>query len=112
MPCDRLDDYAIVGELSLEGTRGRSRCSIDGMEAAKIKNLRGLILPTASAAEAAVVEEIRDHCCIEPESSSRVFDRGPRSRSNAAAHRRVLREFSKYDLDYVDVRGQEMQNAL
>ena len=55
-----LAEYAIVGELALDGTHAADQGGpVDGHRAAaKNKNLNGLIVPAESAAEAAVVEGI------------------------------------------------------
>src|SRR5688500_16131683 len=56
---ERLEQYAVVGELSLEGTMRPVKGALSmAMAAAKERDLRGLVVPTESAAEAAVVEEI------------------------------------------------------
>lgn len=109
MPCDRLDDYAIVGELSLEGNTRPARGALSmAMEAAKIKNLRGLILPTASAAEAAVVEEL-EIIAVSSLSQAVAFLTGDLDLDRTPPRiDEYFESFSKYDLDYVDVRGQEM----
>ena len=55
----RFQDYAVVGELSLEGTTRPARGALSmAITAARQKNLRGMVVPAASAAEAAVVEGI------------------------------------------------------
>ena len=56
---DRFDQYAVVGELALDGTTRPTRGALSmAIAAAKQAGLRGLVVPRASAAEAAVVEEI------------------------------------------------------
>ena len=56
---DRFEQYAAVGELSLEGfTRPVKGALSMAMTASRQDRLRGLIVPAANAAEAAVVEEL------------------------------------------------------
>jgi magnesium chelatase family protein len=56
---DLFQDYAVVGELSLEGNTRPTRGALSiAMAAAAQRGLRGLIVPFGSAAEAAVVEDI------------------------------------------------------
>ena len=61
---ERLAEYAIVGELALDGTTRPTKGALSMAIAAKDlaeghdKSLRGLIVPAESAAEAAVVEGI------------------------------------------------------
>ena len=56
---DRFEQYAVVGELSLEGrTRPAKGALSMAMSAARQKGLRGIVVPDTNAAEAAVVEEL------------------------------------------------------
>ena len=56
---ERLDQYAVVGELALDGTTRPTKGALSmAMAAAEQDGLRGLLVPTASAAEAAVVEGV------------------------------------------------------
>src|SRR5256885_1915421 len=54
-----FDQYAVVGELSLEGTTRPVKGALSmAIAAAKQRGLKGIVVPTESAAEAAVVEGI------------------------------------------------------
>ena len=56
---DRFEQYAVVGELSLEGrTRPAKGALSMAISAAKQQGLRGIVVPDSNAAEAAVVEEL------------------------------------------------------
>ncbi len=56
---DIFEDYAVVGELSLEGyTRATKGALSMAMEAAKDNGLKGLVVPALSGEEAAVVEPL------------------------------------------------------
>ena len=55
---DKLEDYMVVGELSLDGRVKPVRGALSLALAARDLQLRGLILPEDNAAEAAVVEGI------------------------------------------------------
>jgi magnesium chelatase family protein len=106
---EKLTEYAIVGELALDGTTRPTKGALSmAMAAASDKSLRGLIVPAESAAEAAVVEGIEviavsslaqavgflaGEIEIEP-TPSRLDD--------------LFRQLSTYDVDFSDVRGQEM----
>ncbi len=109
MESDRIGQYAVVGELSLEGNM-RPVKGVLSMAIAAVRggNVRGLVVPTANAREAAVVEEIEiiavdslsqavaffaGHLDIDP-TPSRVTD--------------LFDEYSKYEDDFSDVRGQEV----
>ena len=105
---ERFQDYAVVGELSLEGSTRPTRGALSvAISAARQKKLRGLVVPTASATEAAVVEDIE----IIPVSSlteAVQFFAGdlniPRCPPRVTEW---FDRFAAYDVDFADVRGQE-----
>ncbi|MBP3695786.1 MAG: YifB family Mg chelatase-like AAA ATPase [Thermoguttaceae bacterium] len=113
VPFERLEEYVLVGELALDGQLRPIRGALSmalACEKLRTRNprLRGLILPAENAAEAAVVESIE---VIPVSSISQLLafilgdleiDPSPsRLEEIYAAH-------SQYDLDFADVRGQEM----
>lgn len=56
---ERFEKYAVVGELSLEGTTRPTRGALSmAITAAREQRLLGVVVPTASAMEAAVVENM------------------------------------------------------
>jgi len=55
---NRLDDYLLIGELSLDGTIKPVRGALSIAMAAKKEKVRGIILPEQNAPEAAVVKEV------------------------------------------------------
>ncbi len=56
---ERFAEYAIVGELALDGmTRSVKGALSMAMAAAKVNGLRGIVVPEANASEAAVVTDI------------------------------------------------------
>ena len=105
---DKFETYAVVGEVLLEGNTRPTRGALSiAISAAKQKGIRGLVVPTDSAAEAAVVEGIE----VIPVSSlseavgffTGELDIEPQpSRLND-----LFEEYSKYEINYSDVRGQE-----
>lgn len=105
---ERLTQYAVVGELALDGATRPTKGALSiAMAAARDRNLRGLLVPRDSAAEAAVVDALdvipvgslieavaflSGAVDIEPQ-PSRLED--------------WFERFSQYDVDFADVRGQE-----
>ncbi len=105
---EMLDSHAVIGELALDGSTRPTKGALSiALAAAKENGLRGLIVPSQSAAEAAVVEDIEvipvasltqavgflgGQIEIEP-TPSRLDD--------------LFRELSVYEIDFSDVRGQE-----
>jgi magnesium chelatase family protein len=109
MQSDVLSHYAMVGELSLEGLMRPVRGALSmAMAAAQTKGLRGLIVPRENAQEAAVVEGIE----VIPVSSlneavgflvGQLQIEPVPSRLNE-----LFAEYANYDVDFSDVRGQDM----
>src|SRR3954447_18830129 len=104
-----FEQYAIVGELALDGSTRPVKGALSmAMAAAATHRLRGIIVPSANAGEAAVVEEI-DVIAVNSLAQTVAFladeleiEPTP-SRLNE-----LFQELSHYDEDFADVRGQEM----
>jgi magnesium chelatase family protein len=106
---ERLREYAIVGELALDGSMRPVKGALSMAMAGKAAgNIRGMILPAANADEAAVVDGVDviavnslteaaafliEQLTIEP-APCRVAD--------------LFDELGQYEEDFADVRGQEM----
>ena len=105
---DRLEHYAIIGELALEGhTRPVKGGLSIAIEAAKNDGLRGLVLPAENAGEAAVVEGL-EVIPVESLSQAVSFFSGDVDIAPAPSRLEDLFEqYSLYDVDFGDVRGQE-----
>jgi magnesium chelatase family protein len=106
---DRFEHFAVVGELSLEGNTRPTRGALSmAIAAAKQAGLRGLIVPTDSAGEASVVEEI-DVIPVSSLAQAVGFFAGeleiPPQPSRLDE---LFVQYSQYEDDYADVRGQEM----
>lgn len=105
---DRLNQYAMVGELALDGATRPTRGALSmAMAAAEQEGVRGLLVPTASAAEAAVVEGVE----IIPVASlaqAVAFLTGEiEIEPQPSRLGELFRAFSTYEVDFADVRGQE-----
>jgi magnesium chelatase family protein len=106
---ERFDEYAVVGELALDGSTRPTKGALSmAMAAAGQEGLRGMLVPTQSAAEAAVVDDVEvipvasltqavgfltGQIEIDPE-PSRLDD--------------LFRQLATYEDDFADVRGQEV----
>jgi magnesium chelatase family protein len=108
MGSDRLEQYAVVGELALEGiTRPVKGALSIAMESAKDANLRGVVVPAESAGEAAVVEEI-EVIPVESLAQAVAFFAGEIDIAPAPSRLdELFQQFSVYDIDFGDVKGQE-----
>lgn len=106
---DFFDQYAVVGELSLEGLARPAKGVLSmAIAAAKEPGIRGIVVPDANAAEAAVVEDI-DVIPVSSLCQAVGFFSGELDIAPTPSRLDLLfAEFSNYEDDYSDVRGQEM----
>jgi magnesium chelatase family protein len=104
-----LDHYAIVGELALDGSTRPVKGALSmAMAAAASGKVRGLIVPTSNAAEAAVVEGI-DVIAVDSLSQTVGFLTGELDIEPTPSRlEELFEDLSHYDIDFADVRGQEM----
>ncbi|MEO2000277.1 MAG: YifB family Mg chelatase-like AAA ATPase [Pirellulales bacterium] len=105
---DRFRDYAVVGELSLEGSTRPARGALSmAIRAAEENNLKGIVVPTANASEAAVVEKLQ----VIPVATLReAVDFFSGKLDITPTPPRVDEWFQNsetYNIDFSDVRGQE-----
>ncbi len=109
MASDRLSRYAVVGELSLEGGTRPVRGALSmAIAASQQEGLDGLLVPRASAAEAAVVEDI-DVIPVESLAQAVAFFSGMVDIDPTPSRwDELYQQFSQYEEDFADVRGQEM----
>lgn len=106
---DRFEDYAVVGELALDGSTRPTKGALSiAIAAAKQPNLRGIVVPTASAGEAAVVGGIEVIPVSSLAQATAFFTGDLEIDPYIADVRALFRELGKYDEDFNDVRGQEM----
>jgi magnesium chelatase family protein len=106
---DLFEQYAVVGELSLEGSTRPVKGALSmAIAAAKQAGLRGLVVPAESAAEAAVVEEIEAIPVASLTQAVGFFAGTLQIEPTPSRIGDLFEEFAKYDEDFADVRGQEM----
>lgn len=105
---DRLNEYAVVGELALEGHTRPVKGALSMSMAARKAGYRGLLVPAENVAEAAVVSEI-EVIPISTLSEAVGFFAGTIDIDPQPSRlEELFQEFSRYELDYEDVRGQEV----
>ena len=105
---DRFDRYGVVGELALDGATRPTKGALSIAIAAAEQGLQGLLVPAESAAEAAVVSGI-DVIPVSSLTQAVGFLSGEIEIEPTPP--RVEEWFStlaKYEIDFADVRGQEM----
>lgn len=108
LSAERLDQFAIIGELALEGmTRPVKGALSIAMQAAKASRLRGLVVPSENAREAAVVEGL-EVIAVASLAQAVAFFGGELDLAPAPSQlEQLFEQFSVYDVDFADVRGQE-----
>ena len=105
---DRLEDYAIVGELALEGHTRAAKGVLSMAIEARSLGFKGIVVPFENAGEAAVVEGL-DVIAVSTLSEAVGYFSGELDIEPTPSGIDVLfEEFSVYDFDFSDVRGQEM----
>ncbi|MEI6505857.1 MAG: YifB family Mg chelatase-like AAA ATPase [Planctomycetota bacterium] len=113
---DRLLDYAVIGELSLEGSTRPARGALSiAIAAARQKHdqsrggrpLKGLVVPAASAMEAAVVQDIEVIPVSSLTEAVQFFAGDLHIPPTPARVSEWFDRFASYDVDFTDVRGQE-----
>ena len=104
-----LGDYAIVGELALEGIVRPAKGVLSmAIQVAKEKNLRGILVPRENSAEAAVVEDI-EVIPVGSLSEAYGFLSGEHVIDPVPSRvEQLMDEYSQYEMDFADVRGQEV----
>ena len=105
---DRIGDYLIMGELSLDGSLNAIKGALPIALQAKREGFKGFILPKVNAKEAAFVEGLE---VIGVENIKQVVDFFNGVEDIERIHINIEEEFEKnlnnYDLDFADVKGQE-----
>lgn len=114
IPADRLNDYMIMGELSLDGTLKKIRGALPIAINAREKGFKGLILPEGNAREAAVIREIDVYGMKNIRDVIEFITTG---NSVPPTKVDIKKEFfqspGSFDLDFSDVKGQvKVKRAL
>jgi len=102
-----LDDYLLIGELSLDGTIKPVRGALAVAMAAKKENFKGVILPESNAPEAAVVREI-EVLGVQNLPQVTEFLNGKQTIERTTVNLQALfNQNSQYSSDFSDVKGQQ-----
>ena len=106
---DMLTEFAVVGELALDGSTRPTKGALSmAIRTAEQKDLRGILVPSSSASEAAVVEGI-EVIPIDSLSQAIGFLTGAIDIPPVPSQiNKLFAEYSQYEIDFADVRGQEM----
>ncbi|RKY89926.1 magnesium chelatase [candidate division KSB1 bacterium] len=104
---EKLDKYIILGELSLDGSLRSIKGSLSISITAKKEGFKGIILPEKNAKEASIVEDIE----VYPVSSLKETVELLNGENNLKPYKIDVNEVFKrnieYNIDFIDVKGQE-----
>lgn len=109
LKAEQLEQFAVIGELALDGTARPVKGALSmAMAAAKQSGLRGMLVPAESAAEAAVVENI-EVIPVASLSQAVAFLSGELEIEPTPPRlEELFNALGNYEVDFADVRGQEM----
>jgi magnesium chelatase family protein len=109
LDANRFGQYAAVGELSLEGQMRSVKGILSmAMAAAKQPGIKGMIVPAVNAQEAAVVESL-EIIPVHTLQEAVGFLNGQLDIDPVPSRLdELFASFSQYDIDFSDVRGQDM----
>jgi magnesium chelatase family protein len=103
-----LDEYLLIGELSLDGSVKSIRGVLPIAMAAKRENFKGLILPEPNGAEAAVVDEIEVLGVRDLPQVVEFLNGGTQAIGRTTVNLEDLfNQHSQYNADFNDVKGQQ-----
>lgn len=105
---DRVDDYAVVGELALEGHTRPAKGVLSMAIQAQEMGYKGIVVPYENAGEAAVVEGLEVIAVSSLSEAVGFFSGELEIEPTPSKIETLFQEFSKYGFDFSDVRGQEM----
>jgi magnesium chelatase family protein len=106
---EKFDQYAVVGELALDGTMRPAKGLLSmAIAAAAEQKLRGLIVPRENAGEAAVVSGV-EVVAVSSLAQAVAFLAGQIDIEPTPPRLdEWFQAFSRYEVDFSDVKGQEM----
>jgi magnesium chelatase family protein len=102
-----LEEYLLIGELSLDGSVKTIRGVLPIAMAAKRENFKGLILPEPNAAEAAVVHEIEVLGVRDLPQVIEFLNRAQAIQRTTVNLEDLFHQHSQYNADFNDVKGQQ-----
>jgi magnesium chelatase family protein len=108
IPAEDLEDYIIMGELSLDGMVRPIKGALPIAIEARKQGFKGFILPKENATEAAIVSNL-DIVGVETlDEAIRYFeDKSSIVPTRVDTRDIFYHELNEFDLDFADVQGQE-----
>jgi magnesium chelatase family protein len=104
---EQLADFATVGELALDGSVRPAKGALSMAMAAAEGGIAKMIVPTANAREAAVVEKVQVHGVATLAEAVGILTGQLQLEPVASRIDDLFARLNTYDVDFSDVRGQE-----
>ena len=105
---DKLKDFIIMGELSLDGGVQPIKGALPISIQAQKENFKGFILPEQNAREAAVVEKLNVYGVKNLSEVIRFFEgKEELAPVKVNIQEEFYNNYNRYDFDFADVKGQE-----
>jgi magnesium chelatase family protein len=103
-----LEEYIMMGELSMDGGLNRIRGALPMALKAREEGFKGLILPASNAPEAAIVKGLSVYGCEHISEVIEMFDKNKvPAKTEISAEEVLSRNLDNYPFDFEDVKGQE-----
>ena len=105
---DNLEDFLIMGELSLDGSLQPIKGALPIAIKAREEGFKGFILPKQNAKEAAIVDNLDVYGVDSIEEVIHYFDKGtPLEKTIIDTRKEFYKNLDYPDFDFADVKGQE-----
>lgn len=105
---DTIEDYLIMGELSLDGSLQPIRGALPIAVKAREEGFKGFILPSQNAKEAAIVSDLKIYGIDTIEQVINHFDKGePLEQTIIDTREEFYKNLNFPEFDFSDVKGQE-----
>jgi magnesium chelatase family protein len=104
---DQMREFAIVGELALDGTLRPVKGVLSMAMAARDGGIKKLLIPTANAREAAVVSEVEAFAVESLAQAVGILSGKLEAEPVTQRLDELAPGLNSYDIDFADVRGQE-----
>ena len=105
---DKLADYIVMGELSLDGSLNKIKGALPIALEAKKQGFKGIILPKCNAKEAAIVSDLEVFGADTILDVINFFDgQNTLERTFIDIHEEFAKSLDNYEFDFIDVKGQE-----
>lgn len=108
IPADELEQYVIMGELSLDGQVQPIKGALPIAIQARSEKIKGFILPQQNAREAAIVNDVEVYGISHISEIVDFFEKGKKPQQTVVDTRNeFFNAINNYDADFSDVKGQE-----